>query len=152
MKRLTLTVAMLAVSLPAAAQFGVLDKGLKRAQQAKDAKDKLDDLNVTEDEERKIGEEVSAKIRQRFGVVQSAPVHKYVTLVGMTLAKQSERPALPWTFIVLDTDGVNAFASPGGIIHITRGALGLIANEAELAGGPAHEIGHVPPKHPVHAS
>ena len=57
-----------------------------------------------------------------------------MTLVGTTLAQQSERPNLGWTFIVLDTDGVNAFASPGGIVHITRGALGLIRNEAELAG------------------
>ena len=43
-------------------------------------------------------------------------------------------PSLAWTFIVLDTDGVNAFAAPGGFVHITRGALGLIKNEAELAG------------------
>jgi len=49
------------------------------------------------------------------------------------VAQQSDRPKLAWTFIVLDTDGVNAFASPGGFVHITRGALGLISNEAELA-------------------
>jgi predicted Zn-dependent protease len=148
MKQSILVVALLALSTPAHAQLGGL---LNKAQQVKDAKDKFDDLNVTDEEERKIGEDVSAKIRQRFGVVQSGPVHKYVTLVGATLARQSERPALPWTFIVLDTDGVNAFASPGGIIHITRGALGLIKSEAELAGVLAHEIGHVAHKHTVNA-
>ena len=148
MKQSILVIALLALGSPAYAQLGGL---LNKAQQVKDAKDKFDDLNVSEQEERKIGEDVSAKIRQRFGVVQSAPVHKYVTLVGATLAKQSERPALPWTFIVLDTDGVNAFASPGGIIHITRGALGLIKSEAELAGVLAHEIGHVAHKHTVNA-
>ena len=148
MKQSILIAAFLAFAAPAHAQLGGL---LNKAQQVKDAKSKFDDLNVTEEEERKIGEDVSAKIRQRFGVVQSAPVHKYVTLVGTTLAKQSERPALPWTFIVLDTDGVNAFASPGGIIHITRGALGLIRSEAELAGVLAHEIGHVAHKHTVNA-
>ncbi len=146
-----LVVALLALSTPAYAQLGGLGQGLKKVQQAKDAKDKFDDLNVTEEEERKIGDDVSAKIRQRFGVVQSAPVHKYVTLVGTLLAQQSERPKLNWTFIVLDTDGVNAFASPGGIVHITRGALGLIRNEAELAGVLAHEIGHVAHKHTVNA-
>ena len=52
---------------------------------------------------------------------------------------------------MLDTDGVNAFASPGGIVHITRGALGLITSEAELAGVLAHEIGHVAHKHTVNA-
>jgi predicted Zn-dependent protease len=151
MKQSMLVVALLALGAPASAQLGGLDQGLKKIQQAKEFKDKFDDLNVTEEEERKIGEDVSAKIRQRFGVVQSAPVHKYVTLVGMALARQSERPTLPWTFIVLDTDGVNAFASPGGIVHITRGALGLIRNEAELAGVLAHEIGHVAHKHTVNA-
>jgi len=151
MKQSILIVALLALGAPAYAQLGALGQGLKRAQQVKDAKDKFDDLNVTEEEERKIGEDVSAKIRQRFGVVQSEPVHKYVTLVGTLLAQQSERPKLNWTFIVLDTDGVNAFASPGGIVHITRGALGLIRNEAELAGVLAHEIGHVAHKHTVNA-
>ena len=151
MKQSILVAALLALGAPAYAQFGGLDKGLKKIQQLKDAKDTFDGLNVTEEEERKIGEDVSAKIRERFGVVQSAPIHKYVTLVGTVLARQSERPSLPWTFIVLDTDGVNAFASPGGIVHITRGALGLIRNEAELAGVLAHEIGHVAHKHTVNA-
>src|SRR5580765_5288127 len=147
MKNVILVAALWALAVPAHAQFGGID-GLKKIQ---DAKKKFDDLNVTEEEERKIGQDVSAKIRQRFGVVQNVPVHKYVTLVGLTLARQSERPGLPWTFVVLDTDGVNAFASPGGIVHITRGALGLIKSEAELAGVLAHEIGHVAHKHTVNA-
>jgi predicted Zn-dependent protease len=140
--------AMLALAVPVHAQLGDL---LGKAQKIQEAKNKLDDLNVTEEEERKIGEDVSAKIRQRFGVVQDPAIHKYVTLVGSTLAQQSERPTLAWTFVVLDTDGVNAFASPGGIVHITRGALGLITSEAELAAVLAHEIGHVAHKHAVNA-
>ena len=55
---------------------------------------------------------------------RKSDVHKYVTLVGSVLASASCRPGLQWTFVVLDTDGVNAFAAPGGFIHITRGALG----------------------------
>jgi predicted Zn-dependent protease len=152
MKVMWLALSFLALGNPAHAQLsGLLDKGLKKAQQAEEAKKKLDELMVTDEEERRIGETVSAKVRQRFGVVQSEGIHKYVALVGGLLAQQSERPKLRWTFIVLDTDGVNAFASPGGIIHITRGALGLIRNEAELAGVIAHEIGHVAHKHTVNA-
>lgn len=151
MKKVVLAVVFVAISAPAFAQLGGIAGGLRKAQQAQDAKQKLDDLNVTEDEERKIGEDVSAKIRQRFGVVQDPAVHKYVTSVGLLLARESERPKLAWSFVVLDTDGVNAFASPGGIVHITRGALGLIRNEAELAGVLGHEIGHVAHKHAVGA-
>jgi predicted Zn-dependent protease len=124
---------------------------LNKAQKAQETKQKFDDVNVTEDEELKMGADVSLKIRQRFGVVQDAGVTRYVTLVGMTMARETERPKLPWTFIVLDTDGVNAFASPGGFVHITRGALGLIKNEAELAAVLGHEMTHIAHKHTVNA-
>jgi predicted Zn-dependent protease len=112
---------------------------------------KVDDLTFSEEEETKLGQDVSLKIRQRFGVVQDPAVHKYVALAGLAIAQQSERPKLPWTFIVLDTDGVNAFASPGGFVHITRGALGLLQNESELAAVLGHEIGHVVRKHTINA-
>jgi predicted Zn-dependent protease len=148
MTRLMLVLAFIGVCSSAHAQLGGL---LDKAQKAQAQKQKLDELNITEEEERKIGEDVSAKIRTRFGVVQDGAVHKYVTLVGLSVARESERPKLPWTFIVLDTDGVNAFASPGGLVHVTRGALGLMKNEAELAGVLAHEVGHVAHKHTVNA-
>jgi beta-barrel assembly-enhancing protease len=148
MKTIVVLMTLLAVAAPARAQLGGV---LRRAQQAKETKDKIDDLNITEAEERTIGEDVSGRVRARFGVVQDPAVHKYVTLVGTTLAQLSERPKLAWTFIVLDTDGVNAFASPGGIVHITRGALALCKNEAELAAVLGHEIGHVAHKHTVNA-
>ena len=74
-----------------------------------------------------------------------------MSLGGQVLAESSTRPNLAWTFIVLDTDGVNAFAAPGGYIHITRGALALIQNEAELAGVLGHEIVHVTAKHTINA-
>ena len=142
------TAAILAVSAPAFAQLGGIGR---RVQQAQERKQQFDELNITEAEEIKLGSDVSAKIRERFGVVQDAAVHKYVALAGTMLTEQTTRPKLPWTFIVLDTDGVNAFAAPGGFIHITRGALALIKSEAQLAGVLAHEIAHVAQKHTVNA-
>ena len=148
MKKIMLAAALLTFSVPAFAQLGGIGGALKKAQ---DSKQKIDDLTISDAEERQIGEEVSTKVRARFGVVQDPAIHKYVTLLGTTLAKESERPNLNWTFVVLDTDGVNAFASPGGIVHVTRGALALAKNEAELAGVLGHEIGHVAHKHTVNA-
>jgi predicted Zn-dependent protease len=144
-------IALLGIAAPAHAQFGGLGGLADKAKKAQEARQKLDDLTFSDAEERKIGEDVSAKLRERFGVVQDPAIHKYVTLVGTTLAKQSDRPGLNWTFIVLDTDGVNAFASPGGLVHVTRGALGIIKSEAELAGVLGHEIGHVTRKHTINA-
>ena len=111
----------------------------------------LRDLQISEEEEIKIGASVSEKVRARYGVVQDQAVHRYVALVGALLVQKSSRPTLPFTFVVLDTDGVNAFAAPGGFIHITRGALALMSSEAELAGVLGHEIVHVTAKHTIKA-
>ena len=126
---------------------GGITKGLSIAKKAQDVRD----LQMTDAEEKTLGEQVSDRIRTRYGVVQDAGVHRYISLVGLALAQGSTRPNLPWTFVVLDTDGVNAFAAPGGFVHITRGALALMKNEAELAGVLGHEIIHVTEKHTIRA-
>jgi Zn-dependent protease with chaperone function len=141
-------VLALAVAAPAAAQIsGILDKANKAALVGK----KILDLNLSEDEERQVGAAVSEKLRLRYGVVQDPAVHRYVSLVGAVVTRASTRPGIAWQFIILDTDGVNAFATPGGFIHITRGALALMGSEAELAGVLAHEAIHVTEKHTINA-
>ncbi len=137
-------VALAAPSLAAAEQLGKLGGALKRAQQFKD-------VEMSDAEEAQLGAEVSTRIRARYGVVQNQAVHRYVTLVGTALAQASSKPALAWKFIVLDTDAVNAFASPGGFVHITKGALANLKDESELAGVLAHEIIHVTDKHTIRA-
>jgi predicted Zn-dependent protease len=136
---------------PARAQLGGLGKLKSIGDKAVDTKQKIDDYNITAKEERQLGEQVSLKLRDHFGVYQNADVTKYVTLVGTGLAQTSKLPALDWQFIVLDTDGVNAYAAPGGIVHITRGLLGLLKSEAELAGVLGHEITHITNHHTVDA-
>ena len=137
----TACAGVIATPTNAAAQFGDI---MKRAQQ-------VQELVISEADEIRLGQGISEKVRARYGVVQDPAVHRYVTLVGAALATSSKRPGLPWTFIVLDTDGVNAFATPGGFIHITRGALGLLSNESELGGVLAHELTHVTEKHTIKA-
>jgi predicted Zn-dependent protease len=134
---------------PAFAQIGgKLGKVGDALQKGKDAKDAME---ISPAEEQEIGAKVSAMLREKYGVVQDPAIHKYVTLTGTVLASASSRPTLAWKFVVLDTDGVNAFAAPGGFVHITRGALALIRNESELAGVLGHEIGHVVEKHTLNA-
>ena len=53
----------------------------------------------------------------------------------------------PFTFTLLDSDVVNAFALPGGYVYVTRGLVALANNEAELAGVLGHEVGHVTARH-----
>lgn len=135
---------LLGLASPAAAQFGLIEQGAKRAKQ-------VSDFNWSDAEKADLGAKVSQMVRTRYGVVQDAAVHKYVTLVGRTVTEKSTKPNLPWTFIVLDTDAVNAFAAPHGYVHITRGALALMKDESELAGVLAHEIVHVADEHTINA-
>jgi predicted Zn-dependent protease len=142
---------VIASAAPAQAQLGGLGKLKKLGDKAVDTKSKVDDLTFSEEEERQIGEQVSLKLRERFGVYQDEAVTKYVSLVGSAIAQAGTRPTLEWKFIVLDTDGVNAYAAPGGLIHVTRGLLGLLKSEAELAGVLGHEITHVTARHTLEA-
>jgi len=141
----TLALMMMVPALVAGDEAGTqLGSVLKRAKQASD-------LHMSDAEEQKLGEAVSETIRKRYGVVQDPAIHKYVTLVGGALAIASTRPSLNWRFVVLDTDGVNALAAPGGIVHVTRGLLSLMKSEAELADVLGHEIIHITEKHTLKA-
>jgi predicted Zn-dependent protease len=71
----------------------------------------------------------------------------YVNDIGQKLASHSHRTQLKWTFTVLDSPEVNAFALPGGYVYVTRGIMAYLNDEAELAGVMGHEIGHVTARH-----
>ena len=71
---------VLALATPAAAQLPSLGKIQDAVKKVESAKKALDDLNITEDEEIQLGSEISAMLRQQYGVVQDKAVHKYVAL------------------------------------------------------------------------
>jgi predicted Zn-dependent protease len=102
---------------------------------------------MSEAQEISIGQESDAQVRQEMGVYEDAELQRYISELGLRMAKLSERPNLPWRFTVVDDPAVNAFAIPGGFIYVTRGILPFFADEAELAGVLGHEIGHVTARH-----
>ncbi len=138
--------AVLAVSLAAPgaarAQFGGLKKLKDKAETAQKAL-----APMTVEEEMEVGREVAAKLIAAFGLVEDDALADYVNLVGATVAAQSERQATHYRFAVLNSDSMNAFSTPGGYVFITKGALLLCEDEAELAGVLAHEVGHVAGRH-----
>ena len=145
-----LVVAVLLGAVSAQAQFN-LNKLKKAAEIALDVADTVDDFVFSEAEEVELGLAISNRLRARYGVAQDPEVTRYMSLVGTTVAQKSGRPSVPWQWIVLDSDIVNAFAAPGGYVHVTRGALAVIESEAEFAGVLAHEAAHVTRKHTLKA-
>lgn len=96
-----------------------------------------------------MGLETDKGIRQEYPVYPDPELAAYVSGVGARVAENSERTDVKYTFTVLDTDVVNAFAAPGGYVYVTTGLLRAADDEAELAGVLAHEVGHVIGRHAV---
>lgn len=93
------------------------------------------------------GQKAHQQIKAEYGVYDSPRLQAYVNEIGQKLAQHSHRAHIPWTFTVLDSPEINAFALPGGYIYITRGILAYMESEADMAGVLAHEIGHVTARH-----
>lgn len=107
-------------------------------------------MGTTLDDEYRTGLEQHPKISKAFGgIYDDRRMAGYVDDIGDRLARASELPNIKWTFTVLNSKQINAFALPGGFVYVTRGLIALAGNEAELAGVIAHEIGHVTARHSV---
>jgi predicted Zn-dependent protease len=102
---------------------------------------------MSEDQEISIGRQQDVEVRREMGVYDDRALQQYVAGVGARLARQSERPTLPWQFTIVDVPAINAFALPGGYVYITRGLLAFLDDEAQLAAVLGHEIGHVTARH-----
>lgn len=102
---------------------------------------------VPEADEIRIGRHIAGNLLGAAPLVNNPRLQSYVNRVGRWVANSSERPDLKWTFGVIESNDLNAFAAPGGYVFLTRGLYRLLRDESELAGVLGHEIGHVVRKH-----
>jgi predicted Zn-dependent protease len=93
------------------------------------------------------GKKAHEQVKQEYGTYNNPRLQAYVNEVGQKLAAQSHRANIPWTFTLLDSPEINAFALPGGYVYITRGIMAYMESEADMAGVIGHEIGHVTARH-----
>lgn len=148
---LFMAACLLAAAPVQAFDFGKLGDLDKLGSKFKEVKEKTKYLrgDVSLEEERAMGRQIAATLIAAAPAVENKDLQAYVNQVGRWVAQHSERPDLAWTFAVLDTNTVNAFAAPGGYVFITKPLFLLLQNEAELAGVLGHEIAHVVQKHHV---
>ncbi len=109
--------------------------------------------DVTPEQEHYIGRAVAATLLATYPPVDDQLANRYLNVMGQTLALFSDRPETfgGYRFLLVDSDDINAFACPGGLILVTRGLVSLCENEDALAAVLAHEIGHVAGKHGLRA-
>lgn len=87
------------------------------------------------------------QISADYGEMQDPILNRYLHDLGQSLAANSHRPNMPYSFRAVNANYVNAYAFPGGSIATTRGILLELENESELAALLGHEIGHVNARH-----
>jgi len=93
------------------------------------------------------GEEEHQKIIDSGQIYDDPELQAYINRIGQSLVANSDKPKGKFTFTVLDSGVINAFAAPNGFIYVSRGLLPFMDSEEELAGVIGHEIGHVTGNH-----
>jgi predicted Zn-dependent protease len=104
---------------------------------------------MTENREKEIGLEEHEKVLASMPVYNDEQLQAYVTKVGNKVAAVGDRPDLEYTFTIIDSPEINAFALPGGYVYVNRGLLTFMNSEADLAAVLGHEIGHITARHGV---
>lgn len=95
------------------------------------------------DQELELGPLIAGRVLGAAPLIADPAAQRRVNLIGRWLASRTSRPDLPWTFGIIDSDEVNAFAAPGGYVLVTRGLYQLLADDAEVAAVIGHELSHV---------
>ena len=104
---------------------------------------------MTTQQEVQAGAEYAAQLNRQLPLVRDGTINSYINDLGNRLARQADPRGIRYTFYVVNSDAVNAFAVPGGHIYVNRGLIERAANLSELAGVLGHEVAHVSERHSV---
>ncbi len=104
---------------------------------------------VSTQQEVAIGADYSRQINRQMPILNDGATNSYVNQIGAQLAAIADPRGIRYTFYVVNSDVVNAFALPGGYVYINRGIIERADNLSEFAGVLAHEIGHVAERHSI---
>jgi predicted Zn-dependent protease len=110
---------------------------------------KTDFVMMSEQQEIDLGRNYAQEIAKQYPRYADEKLQAYVQRVGERVARHSHRSNLAYSFTVIDSPDINAFAIPGGHIYIHRGLMAYLGSEAELAAVLGHEVGHVTARHSV---
>jgi beta-barrel assembly-enhancing protease len=91
----------------------------------------------------KVGRSIAARLIKKYGIIKNTELTRYLNFVGRKISSMTSRTDIPFLFGILNSNDINAFACPGGIILVTKGLLKSIQDESELAVILSHEISHV---------
>ena len=94
------------------------------------------------EEEIELGRSLAADFESRLRLLDDPVINESVNRVGQRIGRTSDA-RLPLSFKIIEDEGVNAFALPGGFVYLNVGLLLAAGNEAELASVMAHLVARV---------
>lgn len=106
---------------------------------------------VDDNEEQRLGLASMRKLRDRDLVMDDAQLNAYLNSIGQNIATYADQNGTPYTFFMVRSASINAFALPHNFIGINAGLLLATEREDELAGVIAHEVAHVSQRHIIRA-
>jgi len=109
---------------------------------------------ITPEQEYYIGRAVAANILTTYRIYNGNPaLTAYLNKICAAIIINSPRPDIfnGYHVAILDSNEINAFATSGGHIFVTRGLISAAKSEDALAGVIAHEIAHIQLQHSIKA-
>ncbi|MGA3279603.1 MAG: M48 family metalloprotease [Smithella sp.] len=103
--------------------------------------------DFTIEDERKLGREFYDQMEQHHLILKNEVLNGYVTKIGNLIQAQANKVPFEFHFVIIDSNAINAFNTPGGYVYINKGLISAAENEAELAAVIAHELGHANGRH-----
>lgn len=110
---------------------------------------KKDLILISDSQENGLGLEFDKQVRTESKILDDAQWQSYFNEMGQRIVAVSDRKEIEYHFTVIESDDINAFATPGGYVYIYTGLLKLMDSEAQLAAVTSHEISHVVARHGV---
>jgi beta-barrel assembly-enhancing protease len=101
------------------------------------------------EKEEKIGQKMAIRIENQYNLIEDAELLKKVRRIGQLLKKNSGIEQINYQFNIIDREGPNAFAFPGGFIYLTADLFDYVHSDDELAAIIAHEMGHIIHQHSI---
>ncbi|MBA7706077.1 Beta-barrel assembly-enhancing protease [subsurface metagenome] len=99
------------------------------------------------EEEREMRDKLLRMVESQVPLIKDPEIVGYVSGVGQKVLDQVDGKFFDYEFFVIQDDGLNAFAMPGGLVFVHTGLLEVIDTENELLCVLAHETGHVQGRH-----
>ena len=93
------------------------------------------------------GDKIYREVTKTTPIYQDEKLSAYIRQLGNQVVAQSEMAGENFTFTLLDSPDLNAFATQGNYVYINRGLLNYVSNEAQLVSVLAHEVAHITHNH-----